>query len=113
MTRDTKEAKDAVSVGSARHFQAVVERYDQVLVDFYADWSDPCSEVEPAVDALAEEGIVPVAKVDVEENDRVASVYSVSSVPTLVLFVDGDPATRAVGAKPKEELFEFVEKAMK
>jgi len=110
MTRDT-EAEDSVSVGSPRHFQAVVERYDQVLVYFYADWSDPCGEVEPYVDALAEEGVIPVAKVDVEENDRVASVYSVSSVPTLVIFNDGDPATRAVGAKSKEDLFEFVEKA--
>lgn len=110
MTRDT-ETEDVVSVGSPRHFQAVLERFDQVLVYFYADWSDPCSEVEPSVDALAEEGVIPVAKVDVEEKDRVASVYSVSSVPTLVVFDDGDPATRAVGAKSKEDLFDFVESA--
>lgn len=100
-----------MSVGSPRHFQAVIERYDQVLVYFYADWSDPCSEVAPHVGALAEEGVIPVAEVDVEENDRVASVYSVSSVPTLVVFDDGDPATRAVGAKSKDEMFDFVKKA--
>lgn len=110
MARDT-ETEDVVSVGSPRHFQAVLERFDQVLVYFYADWSDPCSEVEPSVNALAEEGVIPVAKVDVEENDRVSSVYSVSSVPTLVVFDDGDPATRAVGAKSKDELFGFVKKA--
>ena len=110
MPRDTKEAEDAVSVSSPRHFQAVVKRYDEVLVYFYAPDSEPCREIAPAVGALVEEGLAPVAEVNVEENERVASVYNVNSVPTIVLFMDGDPVSRAVGAKTKEELRNFVEK---
>jgi thioredoxin 1 len=102
-------SEDAVSVSSPRHFQAVVKRYDEVLVYFYAPDSEPCREIAPAVGALVEDEVAPVAEVNVEENERVASVYNVNSVPTIVLFNDGDPVSRSVGAKTKDELRRFVE----
>ena len=110
MPRNNDEVETA-TVRSPRHFQAVVGRLDEVLVYFYAEGSDACEQIAPAVASLVDDSVVNLAEVNVEENDRIASVYSVNSVPTLVLFRDGDPASRAVGAKTEEELRDFVEQA--
>ena len=97
-----------VEIRNAREFQRTVEKNERVLVDFYADWCAPCRMMEPAVEAVAEEDGVTVAKVNIDDNQKVASAYGVRSVPTLVLFSGGEPAQKAVGAKSKEELREFV-----
>jgi len=107
MPRNNEEV-ETMAVGSPRHFRAVVERLDEVLVYFYTEGSEACQEIAPAIAALVDDAVVNVAEVNVEDNDRIASVYSVNSVPTVVLFRDGDPASRAVGAKTEEELREFV-----
>ena len=106
----SQEAADTepTEVRNAREFQRVLETNDEVLVDFYADWCAPCRMMEPAVEAVAEDGGVTVAKVNIDENQKVASAYGVRSVPTLVLFSDGGPIEKTVGAKSEEELREFV-----
>lgn len=100
--------KGPTEVRNAREFQRVLETNDEVLVDFYADWCAPCRTMEPAVESVAEDGEVTVAKVNIDENQKVASAYGVRSVPTLVIFSDGEPVEKAVGAKSEEELREFV-----
>ena len=97
-----------VEIRNAREFQRTVENDEKVLVDFYADWCAPCRMMEPAVEAVAEDGDVTVAKVNIDDNQKVASAYGVRSVPTLILFSDGEPADKAVGAKSEDELREFV-----
>jgi thioredoxin 1 len=74
-----------------------------VLVDFWADWCGPCKMIAPLLEEIAEEqsGKLAVGKVNVDDSREVALRYSVASIPTLILFKDGEVMARVVGAKPK------------
>ena len=72
------------------------------LVDFYADWCGPCRMVSPIVDEIAEEKRdITVGKVNVDDENALAMKYGVMSIPTLIVFKDGQEKTRIVGARPK------------
>ena len=72
------------------------------LVDFYADWCGPCRMVSPIVDEIAEErSDITVGKVNVDDENALAMKYGVMSIPTLIVFKDGQEKTRIVGARPK------------
>jgi len=77
-----------------------------VIVDFSAVWCGPCKMLDPVVQQLAGEwnGKIKVVKVDVDHNPNLAMQYQVMSVPTLVLFVDGQPKERMIGFKPKNQI---------
>jgi thioredoxin 1 len=77
-----------------------------VLVDFWAEWCAPCRLIAPFIDALATEfaGRATVGKLNVDENEAVATRYAVRSIPTLLVFKDGKVAEQRVGAAPREEL---------
>ena len=77
-----------------------------VLVDFWAEWCGPCRMVGPIVDEIAEEhnGKLKVLKLNVDENPGTAREYGVMSIPTLMVFKDGEADKRIVGAKPKSAL---------
>lgn len=79
-----------------------------VLVDFYADWCGPCKMLSPIVDQLAEElsDKVTVVKVNVDESMDVSSKYGIQSIPTLIVFKDGEVAERLVGMQNKDTLKE-------
>ena len=79
-----------------------------VLVDFYADWCGPCKRLAPTIDEIAEElnGKVKVVKVNVDEADKVAANYAVMSIPTLIIFKNGEDVKKAVGVQPKEKIIE-------
>lgn len=81
-----------------------------VLVDFYADWCGPCRMLAPVVDELAREmsGKLVVAKVDTDQSMRVASEFEVTSIPTLILFKDGEMVKRVVGLKDLDALKKMV-----
>jgi len=100
--------KEPTEARNAREFQRALEMEGKVLVDFYADWCAPCRTMEPAVEAVADDREVTVVKVNIDENQKVASAYGVRSVPTLVIFSDGEPVEKTVGAKSEEELREFL-----
>ena len=72
------------------------------LVDFYADWCGPCRMVSPIVDEIAEErNDITVGKVNIDDENALAMKYGVMSIPTLIVFKDGQEKTRIVGARPK------------
>lgn len=77
-----------------------------VLVDFYADWCGPCKVLSPVIDELAEEyeDKIKIVKLNIDEANEIAVKYSVMSIPTLILFKDGEAATRLVGARSKKEI---------
>ena len=78
-----------------------------VLVDFWAEWCGPCHAIAPVLDQIASERSEPkVVKLNIDEEPAVAQRYGVMSIPTLILFKDGEPAAAAVGAMPKSMLEE-------
>ena len=81
-----------------------------VLVDFWAGWCGPCKMIAPVVEEMASEfaGQVKFAKMNVDENQAVPASFKVISIPTLILFVDGQEVGRAVGYKTKDELRNFI-----
>ncbi len=86
--------------------QAVLKSDQPILVDFWAVWCGPCRMVAPVVDEIAREhaGQLKVMKLDVDENQHTAMAYGVMSIPTLILFKNGQPVERIVGFRPKADM---------
>ncbi len=79
-----------------------------VLVDFWAEWCGPCKMIAPVLEEIADEnaGKIRIAKLNVDENLEISRRFQVMSIPTLILFKDGEPQKRLVGAKGKGQLLE-------
>ena len=97
---------ESLKVDDKSFKDVVIEAKMPVLVDFWAPWCAPCRSIAPVVDELAGEyaGRVSFAKVNVDENPKLATDYGVRSIPTLLIFKDGKPLTQIVGLRPKAEL---------
>ena len=85
-----------------------------VLVDFWADWCGPCKMIGPALEEISEElaDQVTIAKVDIMANTDTASKFGVQSIPLLVLFKDGQPVAKKLGAAPKSQLKAWIKGAL-
>ena len=81
-----------------------------MLVDFWAEWCGPCKMIAPILEEIADEQgeSLQVAKLNVDEAGDIARRFEVMSIPTLILFKDGEPVKRIVGAKPKQALLDDI-----
>lgn len=97
---------------SDQNFEAEILSSDRpVLVDFWADWCVPCHMVSPIVEEIGRDRseVLKVAKLNVDDNPEMSRRYAVMSIPTLILFKDGQEKARVIGAKPKEAILRELE----
>ncbi|KRQ87486.1 Thioredoxin [Caloramator mitchellensis] len=103
-----------IHVNDQNFNEKVLNSDKAVLVDFWAEWCGPCKMIAPVVEEVSnkmEEHLV-VAKLDVDENPMTASLYGISSIPTLVLFKDGKPLGKIVGFRPAAQIESAIKGAL-
>lgn len=90
----------------------VLQSSKPVLVDFWASWCQPCLALAPIIEELAVEykDNLIIGKINVDENPQIASKYMIYSIPTLILFKNGEIKSQLIGFKPKKELVKFLDK---
>ncbi|MGI5900349.1 MAG: thioredoxin [Christensenellales bacterium] len=105
-------AENTIKITTA-DFDGTIEK-GVTLVDFWATWCGPCRMIAPMIDQLADEnaGKAVVGKVDVDENPELAQRFKVMTIPTLIVFRDGEEMSRVVGARPKPQLQGLIDEAL-
>ncbi|WOC16035.1 thioredoxin [Pseudochrobactrum sp. MP213Fo] len=99
-----------VTINNSNFESDVLKSAEPVVVDFWAEWCGPCKMIAPALEEIATEmaGQVKIAKVNIDENPELAAQYGVRSIPTLLLFKNGEIAANMVGAAPKSRLADWI-----
>jgi thioredoxin 1 len=107
-------SENVLALTDANFDTEVLKSAQPVLVDFWAVWCGPCRMVAPLIDALAEEykGRVKVGKVDTDSNRNTAMRFQIQSIPTIMLFKNGQLIQRYVGGRPKKELAAALDAAL-
>ena len=93
--------------GKEEDFNEIIKK--KVLVDFYADWCGPCKMLAMEIEKVASEIDIDIVKVNVDEEEEIARKYGVMSIPTLILFENGQELKKTIGFMPKERIKEFIE----
>ena len=102
-----------IEVTDANFTAEVLESETPVLVDFWAEWCGPCRVVAPILEEINEEqDNLRVVKLNVDENQETAARYDVMSIPTMIVFRNGEVATKIIGAMPKRRLVQELEPAL-
>jgi thioredoxin 1 len=97
-------------VTDATFDQDVLKASGPVVVDFWAEWCGPCKMISPALEEISNSlsGKVKIVKLNVDENPATTTKYGIMSIPTLMLFKNGELASRQVGAAPKQKLEQWI-----
>jgi thioredoxin 1 len=103
-----------VAVTDSTFDELVLKSANPVLVDFWATWCRPCQMVAPILEELTQEyeGKLTIAKLDIDQNQQTAQKYHVMSIPTMIVFKNGQPAANIVGFKPKDQLKKELDAAL-
>jgi len=103
---------DLLTITVSNFEDEVIKSELPVLIDFWAEWCGPCKMIGPIVEELAKEyeGNLKVAKCDVDSNQNIAIKYGIRSIPTLLLFKNGEVAEQIVGVFPKQKIKSMVDK---
>ena len=101
-------------ISDAEFDKEVLKSDKPVVVDFWAEWCGPCRMIAPALEEISGSlaGKVKIVKLNVDENPATAAKYGVMSIPTLMLFKNGEMASRQVGAAPKQKLQQWITAAV-
>ena len=105
---------DVIELSDDDFQSEVLQASEPVLVDFWAPWCQPCRMIAPLVEELAREnaGSLKVAKVNIDNSPSVATQYGVTSIPTLIVFKDGEVVDRFMGIQPKQRLQDAINQAL-
>ena len=103
-------SENIVTLSDATFDEHVKSSDVPVLVDFWAEWCGPCKMIAPVLEEIAAEqaGKIQIVKLNIDDNLEVTRRFDVMSIPTLILFKDGQPEVRLVGAKPKGQLLQEI-----
>ena len=101
-------------VTDATFEQDVLKAKEPVVVDFWAEWCGPCKMIAPALEEISKSlsGKVKIVKLNVDQNPSTAAKFGIMSIPTLMLFKDGQLASRQIGAAPKQKLEQWITTAV-
>ena len=101
-----------LSLNEENFDEEIQRRQGPILVDFWADWCQPCKVIAPSLDQLAEEfsGRARIAKVNVDDSGNLANRFGVRSIPTLVVFKAGKVVDQVIGAAPKDQIRDMMHK---
>jgi len=101
-------------VSDATFESEVLKATEPVVVDFWAEWCGPCRMIAPALEEIAGtlNGKVKIVKLNVDENPQTAAKYNIQSIPTLMIFKNGDMSSRQIGAAPKQKLEQWITSAV-
>ena len=102
---------EPIEVDGPAALQRTIAEHDVVLVDCYADWCGPCQMMDPTIESLARESDAAVAKVDVDANPQIAQQVGARSIPTLLVFANGEVVERLVGAQDRASLESAIDAA--
>lgn len=107
-------SEHVTSVSDDSFEQDVLKSDKPVLVDFWAEWCQPCRQLAPVVEAVAQkyDGKAKFVKLNVDDNNQTAMRYGVRGIPTLILFNNGSEADRLVGNTPKENIYRMIDRAL-
>jgi thioredoxin 1 len=104
-------SENIVTLSDATFDEHVKSSDIPVLVDFWAEWCGPCKMISPVLEEIAQEhlGKIQIGKLNIDDNLEVTRRFDVMSIPTLILFKNGEPEVRLIGAKPKGQLLQEIE----
>ena len=103
-----------ININENNFEEEVVKSSLPCLVDFWAEWCGPCKQIAPALDELSDEyaGKISIIKINIDENPEAPTTYGVRSIPTMMIFQDGQAAATKVGAAPKSDIKSWIDESL-